>query len=365
MKSTAVTRGVLALLLLCAAVSAGIYQQRGARNEGLKHAQQAIASQPLSSPEVAIVPVLLSGPLADRNSEISGLAWYKDYLILLPQYPKRLGNHLFALQREEIVQAVIEGEGEPLSPLAIPFNAPEFEREILGFEGFEAIAFRDGQAFLTIEAAEGDTARGYVTKGALADDLSEFVIDSGELAISPGQSNSPNKADESILLTDETVISIYEANGSQVNATPLMSAFDFNLTPLPSVEFPAIEYRVTDVTALDERDRFWAVNYFYEGDRDLFPDRDPLTIRFGRGETHRQRQTVERLVEFAYGDGGISLTETAPLQLALIEQGRNWEGIARFDNVRSGERGFLLATDKFPETILGYVALPEAVRQSD
>jgi len=29
---------------------------------------------------------------------------------------------------------------------------------------------------------------------------------------------------------------------------------------------------------------------------------------------------------------------------------RNWEGIVRLDN-----RGFLLATDKFPTTILGFV----------
>ncbi len=81
-----------------------------------------------------------------------------------------------------------------------------------------------------------------------------------------------------------------------------MHAFDFDLVSLPSVPFPTIEYRITDATQLDEQNHFWAINYFYEGDRDLLPVKDPLTIRYGRGATHRQKRTVERLVEFSYSD---------------------------------------------------------------
>ena len=71
------------------------------------------------------------------------------------------------------------------------------------------------------------------------------------------------------------------------------------------------------------------------------------------GETHRQHSAVERLVEFEYGQDQITLTQTAPIQLKIGAEGRNWEGIARLDT-----QGFLLMTDKFPETILGYVAMP-------
>ena len=129
-----------------------------------------------------------------------------------------------------------------------------------------------------------------------------------------------------------------------------MHAFDFDLGSLPSVSFPTIEYRITDATQLDGCDRFWAINYFYEGDRDLLPTREPLVVRYGRGRTHRQQPTVERLVEFTYSAQGIALTDTAPIQLALIGAGRNWEGIARLD-----DQGFLIATDKFPETLIGFV----------
>jgi hypothetical protein len=57
-------------------------------------------------------------------------------------------------------------------------------------------------------------------------------------------------------------------------------------------------------------------------------------------------------VEFRYTNAQISSTSRAPIQLELREDGRarNWEGLVRLD-----QRGFLLMTDKYPETILGFV----------
>ena len=50
---------------------------------------------------------------------------------------------------------------------------------------------------------------------------------------------------------------------------------------------------------------------------------------------------------------GIVLTETPPIQLELGPESRNWEGLVRLE-----DRGFLLMTDKFPGTILGFVGVP-------
>jgi len=49
------------------------------------------------------------------------------------------------------------------------------------------------------------------------------------------------------------------------------------------------------------------------------------------------------------------MTTTPAVQLQLLddEHCRNWEGI-----VRLGDVGLLLATDRYPETILAYVPLP-------
>ncbi|MEM9944953.1 MAG: hypothetical protein AAF810_02700 [Cyanobacteria bacterium P01_D01_bin.36] len=314
----------------------------------------AAAALPLTAAEQPVTTIEISGPLADRNAEVSGLDWYGDWLILLPQYPERLGGSLFALQKSDILDFLSGQTTEPLVPQPIAFQDGQIGEQIEGFEGYEAIAFRGDQVYLTIEAEVGDAARGYVLSGTIESDLSELVIDTDTIVDSPGQSTSPNKADEALLLANDKVISIYEVSGAQVNPMPQMHAFDFDLAPLPSVPFPTIEYRITDATQLNEQNRFWAINYFYEGDRDLLPTRDPLTVRYGRGPTHRQQATVERLVEFTYTDQGIVRTDSAPLQLQLIEDGRNWEGVARLD-----EDGFLMITDKFPETTLGFVEQPE------
>ena len=161
--------------------------------------------------------------------------------------------------------------------------------------------------------------------------------------------------DETLLVASDRLVTIYEANGRVVNPEPVAHLFDPALAPVGTIPFPSIEYRITDATALDGANRFWAINYFWPGDTKLKPGLDPLAASFGEGSTHAQFTTVERLVEFQYDDEGISLTSAPPLQLELIDDdhARNWEGI-----VRLSDRGFLLVTDKHPETILGFVPGP-------
>jgi hypothetical protein len=105
------------------------------------------------------------------------------------------------------------------------------------------------------------------------------------------------------------------------------------------------------------RGRFWAINYFFPGDAEqIDPAPDSLAEEYGEGPTHTRFTTVERLVEFQYTDTGILRTATAPIQLQLIDDdhSRNWEGLARLEG-----QGFLIVTDKHPETILGFVAYTE------
>ena len=61
---------------------------------------------------------------------------------------------------------------------------------------------------------------------------------------------------------------------------------------------------------------------------------------------------MERLIEFEIKSSGISISDTEPIQLVLEpDMSRNWEALARLDNI-----GLLIATDKYPRMILGYVA---------
>ena len=310
-----------------------------------------------SPTEYAVVEIPLSGPFAAASAEISGLAWYGDELILLPQYPARFGQGgdgaLLALHRDEILAHLDGQRAGPLAPRPIPFVAPGLSARIPGFEGYEALAFAGDRVYLTIEASPAGGMRGYVVAGHIAPDLSELVLDPETLTEIAPLLKVANKSDEALLLAGDRLVGLYEVNGAGVNPSPAAHVFDLSLASAGTIPFPAIEYRITDATALDGAGRFWAINYFFPGDSDLLPQVDPLAERYGQGPTHAQNEPVERLVEFEYDSAGIHLVERPPIQLELLpdDEARNWEGLVRLEG-----RGFLLATDKFPETILGFVA---------
>ena len=117
---------------------------------------------------------------------------------------------------------------------------------------------------------------------------------------------------------------------------------------------PNIEYRITDATRIDQNGRFWAINYFWPGDKKrLKPAADPIAETSGKGKTHQSSDVVERLIEFEIKDEIINFSDHEPIQLELDKDApRNWEGIVRID-----DKGFLIATDKHPKMILGFVPI--------
>ncbi len=343
-------RAVLILLLLVALVFLGFYA--GGFISPKSTLQPTVLEQ-------SVIPIPLTGPLANRNAEVSGLAWYGEYLIFLPQYPNFSSDYkgdgvLYALPKTDIV-ALLDGKFDsPLEPVAIPLNDSVLRAQIENYQGFEAIGFSGEHVFLTIEAGEGSDMRGYLVSGKIMPDLSGIMLDVDHLVEIPLQSQLNNMSEESLLVLDDRILTIYEVNGAGVNQQPVAHAFDFNLNPLGTVSFPPIEYRVSDAALAGDGTHFWVVNCFFSGDDDLLPLSDPLTARFGQGLTHSQNDTVERLVEMQYSKSGITLADKAPVLLTLIaDTNRNWEGLALLEG-----RGFLLMTDKFPETILAFVPMP-------
>ncbi len=97
------------------------------------------------------------------------------------------------------------------------------------------------------------------------------------------------------------------------------------------------------------------INYFFPGDTKLKPAEDFFSQTYGEGYTHNQNVTVERLIALQFTEDGIVPVETPPIQLELLpdDEARNWEGLVTLDDL-----GFLLVTDKFPETLFGFVAFP-------
>ena len=334
---------IICLLGLCSLVACVSRLDRGTEARAMETAVQTLA---------------LAGSISDKDAEVSGMAWYNDYLILLPQYPdfavKEDDGVIFALKKSDIL-AYLDGISQtPLEPIQIPFIAANLADNVDGFEGYEAVIFVDNQVYMTIEASPRGGMVGYLVTGTIEPDLSRLMLNTQKLSQISAQADINNLSDETIFVVDERLFTLYEGNGTEVTPNPVAHGFDFALTPVITVPMPHIEYRLTDATALDENNRFWAINYYFSGNWQLAPKSDPIAEIYGWGATQIDSKDVERLVEFQFDETGIQIVERPPIQLQMSDETRNWEGIVRLD-----DRGFLLITDKYPDTILGFVPFSE------
>ncbi len=310
----------------------------------------------ISMVEQPVTQIQLAGPVADRTAEISGLAWYEDNLILLPQYPNVFDESgdgfLYYLPRAEIVAYLDATNPTALEPRPIQLIASGLIDQIPAYQGFESIGFSGEKVFLTIESGEGTDMMGHIISGTITLDLSTLTLDTAHVVDIPPQAKSENHSDESILVLKDKVLTFYEVDGEQIVAEPVAHVFDYELNSLGTLPMPNLEYRLTD-TALSSGNEFWGINYFFPGDEDLAPASDPIQDQYGMGESQSKFPQVERLVKFEYSASGITLAEAPPVSLVLGEDIHNWEGLVLLD-----QHGFLIATDKFPETILAFVPMP-------
>ncbi len=313
----------------------------------------------------------LKGPLQDPNARISSAVWYRDHLLLMPQYPDWKNDErlrpaaLFAIPERDIVQTLEAADPAPLLPREILIQGLEACSALPGFEGFEAIAAFGDTAFLGIEARHKQTMHSYLVKGRFKDfetrDASlELECKNARQVETPV--NLRNMSFESLLATDQALFLFYEANGRNVNPEPKVLRFDHDLRPTGDLPFPHLEYRLTDVSGLEQKNDdnryfFWGFNYFWPGERQLLnPADDPIAASWGRGTTHSTSEAVERLLLFELTEDGVRLSPRPPLSLSLGLLPRNWEGVALLRSPK--HYGLLLTTDKYPATILAFLPLP-------
>lgn len=338
----------------------GTYTPAASASQPPASATAGPTSTPVGEAGNPVLNIPLAGPVADRRAELSGLAWYGDYLIILPQFPdfddEGSEGFLYALSKAEIL-AFLDGQDEqPLEPRPVPFVAPGLEDRIAGFEGYEGIAFSDDQAYMLVEASNDGAMLGYLVKGTMDPELAGLTLDSAALAVIAPQTNFFNIAEESLFVVDGLVGVIHELNGAKINPAPIVHLFSPDLTLVGVVAFPNVPFRITDASALDAGGRFWAINYFYPGS-------DEVLDVFGTPEGQATGnglwpawEGLGRLIEFQFSPSGIMPAGTAPIQLeSNLSDIHNWEGLARLD-----DRGFLLVSDEIPDTALGFVPFPNS-----
>ena len=329
--------GIYLLALLTAALlGAGLFSYWSGRS----------VPAPVVEASVHVIP--LSGPIAEPRAELSGLSWWRDQLVLLPQDPERFGGSVFVIARSAIEAYLDHGEGPP-RVRRVPFDAP-FDAE--GYDGFEAIAIDGDEVFVTMEVGGDGGPVGRILRGRVVGELERIVME-GPGEPLEAQNRLANTAYESLVVIGDRVMALYETNGA-INDAPRALLFDRELHPAAPRSVAPIEYRVTDATRVDRAGRFWVMNYHWPG-APWESGQCAITEQYGQGESHARCRTVERLVELHLDGEGVAPTARPPLQLALIDDAhpRNWEGV-----VRLGDRGFLIATDEYPSTILAFVRSP-------
>jgi hypothetical protein len=314
---------------------------------------EATKGQPMIQ-EVEVVPLRLPERIQAASFEYSGMAWFGEYLVLLPQFPEgkdfSRDANLFAIAKEDLMQG-IKNPGYELPVKDVPILNSDLRKVIKGFEGFEAIQFVDQKVYLTIESHGGDPMMGYLIQGEVEGELESISIDPESLVELVPLSSAQNATFEAITIWNGKIYVIYEHNSKQGDAQPIAYQYNLDFEFEGNIAFPAIDYRVTDATISDPSGKFWVMNYFFPGDTHLAVDQDALVLEYGEGKTHTENDPVERLVQLQIGDNQISRIDQPPIYLQLLENNiaRNWEGVVLLDDL-----GFLIITDSFPGSLLGF-----------
>jgi hypothetical protein len=316
-----------------------------------------------NSPNIAdlgseITPLTLTGEIAERYAEISGLTWYKDQLILLPQYPDRFISNeyhsLFRISKQDIYTYLDQATpSAPISVKQIQFDEKEIPGRLPGFQGYESIVFVENRVYLTMEINLKGAMQSYLIEGSISENMAKIELDETTLELLPIPLQIKNYACEAMTIVKDRLLVFYEANGSNITSTPQMVQMNLENGKTSVVPFLNIEYRLTDATEADENGKFWVCNYYYPGDFSILnPAPDSLADRSGSGQRFSKDKSVERLIEMQYHNDTIKLSDSVPIYLNPDANGdsRNWEGLVRLD-----DRGFILVTDKHPKTILAFL----------
>ncbi|MEO0368192.1 MAG: hypothetical protein AAF197_05330 [Pseudomonadota bacterium] len=309
--------------------------------------------------EAEVIDIPLASPLDSPDAEISGLSWCDDKLIVLPQYPGFESNRkdkerfFYFFETQQIEAALESTKPDPLVPYPLKLELEDIHFGLFKFDGFEAIACEGDDQYVLIEAINIEMQyQSYLIPISIDWASSTVKIHSEQMRLVPPQTKLWNIGYEALLLQDKKVIAFHEVNSKKSVSEPKAAVIEATKDQATSLPFVDLPYRLTDVTALDQNKRFWAINYQWEGDKRFAVDSDPVEVRYGIGRSHQSREHLERLLEFKLDNQRISATGRTPIYLELkLSEGRNWEGLARWR-----DQGLLIATDKHPGSRFGFVA---------
>jgi len=271
----------------------------------------------------------LDGLITDRKQEISGMATYRDNVILLPE---NLNGYYFYIPFLEITNTL--NTGDKILPVQKTFTTRKLKERYPGLDGFEAIAFNGDDVYIMIEVRIDDKMAGLLIWGTITSLTMEIDIPEENIMLIKPPAQIDNFSFESLTIIDGQLIMIYETNGSKTIDRPFQYVVNLGDMDINKTPFPNIDFRLTDATSVIDN-KFWMINYYWTGDKETLGVPNDVGI--------------ERLIEFKLGYNGIERSSSEYITLDNLEDQHNWEGLVRFGN------GFLICTDKWPRMVLGYI----------
>ena len=275
------------------------------------------------------IEVPLDGLIADRKQEISGMTTYKDNLILLPE---NLNGYYFYIPFDKIINTL--ATGDTILPVQKTFTTRKLKERYPGLDGFEAIAFNGDDVYVMVEIKIYGKMAGLLIWGSIIPSTMEIDIPEENIMLIKSPAQIDNFSFESLTITDDQLIIIYETNGFETIDRPFQYVVNLDDMSINKTPFPHIDFRLTDATSIIDN-RFWMINYYWTGDKKTLGVPNDVGI--------------ERLVEFKLGYNGIERSSSEYITLDNLDHPHNWEGLVRFG------KGFLICTDKWPRMVLGYI----------
>ena len=199
----------------------------------------------LAAEEVPVTIIPLATPLNSPETEISGLSWCNETLIVLPQFPDRFDDsgsmHLFAIEKSAINAYLDNKNQAPLTARKIAFYENNLKEHISRFDGYEAIACDGDNLWLSIEVENLQSIyHGYVVRASIDLKVNPATInvDPSELWSIDSFSKIANMGEEAILLDQQRVLTFHELNDPRLSEVARATTINTQTNEQSTVSFP-------------------------------------------------------------------------------------------------------------------------------
>ncbi len=153
--------------------------------------------------------------MSERSLEASSLSWYKDNLIILPQFPHKwdiqFDGTLYYVPRKRVENYLSGNDTSAISGEKLLFVAEGLDDigKARG-SGYEAITFIGDTVFVSIESINGNRSTSYVVRGLMDFENKKVVLDSSTKHEVKSQTDINNMGEETIISYKNSIYSIHE-----------------------------------------------------------------------------------------------------------------------------------------------------------